>query len=77
MSRTGKSAETESRLRFPKTGAGGGAGAEGFFLGEWILTVVMAALLCEYTKNNPTLHFKWVSGVVCKLYSNKAVTKKK
>ena len=33
----------------------------------------MAALLCEYTKNHWTVHFKMVSFMVYKLYLNKAV----
>ena len=29
--------------------------------------------LCEYTKNNLIVHFKWVNWVICELYLNKAV----
>ena len=37
----------------------------------------MTAQLCEYTKNHWTVHFKWVNGMVCKLYLNKVVIKQK
>lgn len=37
------------------------------FLGEYVT---------EYTENHEIVHFKWVNCTVCKLYLNKAVTKK-
>ena len=41
------------------------------------LIVVMVKQLCEHPKNQWIVHFEWVSYVVCKLYPNKAVIKKK
>ena len=37
------------------------------------LIVVMAIQLCEYTKNQPIVPFKWMNCMVCELYLNKAV----
>ena len=39
--------------------------------------VVMAALFCEYSKSCWVTHFKRVDFMVCELYLNKAVIKKK
>lgn len=38
--------------------------------------MVIAAHICEYTKNHLIVHFQWVSCVVCKSYLTKNVKKK-
>ena len=39
--------------------------------------VVRVAQFCEYSRNHCTVHFKRVSFMVCELYLNKAVIKKR
>ena len=38
--------------------------------------VMMALLLCEYTKNHQIIHFKRVDLTVCELYLDKLLLKK-
>ena len=49
-------------------------GCVGSFGGDEInvlkLILVMAAQLCEYTRNHRIINFKWVNCMVCELYLN-------
>lgn len=47
---------------------------QGFFLQ---LIVVRVVQLCEYSKSQATVHFKWMNYMACGLFTEKAVKKKK
>ena len=40
------------------------------------LIMVMVARLCTCNKNHWIVHFKWINFIICKLYLNKAISKK-
>ena len=83
MSRIGKFTETGSRLVVSHSWGGMGVTANRYRVSlcshENVLKliVVMEAQSCEHTKNHRIVHFKWVNCVVCELYLNKTVNKKK
>ena len=85
MSRIGKSIEMESRLVVTLS-------LEGWEIGELLAKgygvsfggdknvlelVVIMEQFCEYTKNHQNVHFQRVNCIVCDLYLNEALTKKR
>lgn len=49
---------------------GNGYTVQGFFLQ---LIMVRVVQLCEYTKSQATVHFKWMNYMACGLFIEKAV----
>ena len=56
------------KWRITADGCGGSFGGDEINVLKLIL--VMAAQLCEYTRNHQIIHFKWVNCMVCELYPN-------